>query len=65
MRRTSLTYVYCTVGWVDFALFLEFHEKSWVCGSPRELPNIFDFGSKKSKGQKVKKCKFFLEKCVL
>ena len=24
-----------TVGWVDFALFLEFHEKSWVCGSPR------------------------------
>ena len=27
--------VQCTLGWVDFALFLEFHEKSWVCGSPR------------------------------
>ena len=24
-----------TLGWVDFALFLEVHEKSWVCGSPR------------------------------
>ena len=24
-----------TVGWVDFALFLEFHQKSRVGGSPR------------------------------
>ena len=25
---------YCTLGWAYFALFLEFHQKSWVCGSP-------------------------------
>ena len=25
----------CWIGWVDIALFLEFHEKSWVCGFSR------------------------------
>ena len=28
-------YLMCAVGWVDFALFLEFHQKSRVGGSPR------------------------------
>ena len=53
----------------QFCPFFEFHEKSWVCGSPivqyGELTNFFDFGiktktplssifSKNSKGQKIK-----------
>ena len=32
-----------SVGWDDFALFLEFHEKSWVCGSPRYMYNMGNY----------------------
>ena len=51
--------VYCTIGWVDFALFLNFMKRHVVCGSPRyvqygELPNCLDFGSKTSESNPFK-----------
>ena len=71
---------FCTLGWAYFALFLEFHQKSWVCSSPRynmvfsilvQKPvsatplKVHNF-KKKSKRQKIKNLKIiFFEKCVL
>ena len=51
--------VYCTIGWVDFALFFNFMKRHVVCGSPRyvqygELPNCLDFGSKTSESNPCK-----------
>ena len=34
-RDSNMSRWYHSVGWVDFALFLEFHQKSRVGGSPR------------------------------
>ena len=62
LRLLNPFHVLCTLllcyvlGWVDFALSLELHEKSWVCVFPRygELPNFFILVFRKSK--KHQKC---------